>query len=236
MGNTGDGAISPTLNFVHRNNQRIGVAIADNPNGPWSRLQKPIIDVSPDPSAPDSLCTSNPSITQGRDGRYYLLYKGVGRQKPLPFGGPVVHLMAVSKSPTGPFRKELKPLFTIAGNSFPFEDPFLWFDRERDTYFTILKDNHGVTSGPKQSSLVLFESHDALDWHPAEHPFIDNLELHWRDRPVQHVEAMERPQLMFDSFGRPAILTVATKDGSATTYNVRIPLRSPEIHTPSSSQ
>lgn len=55
MGNTGND-INPNgenkaiekLNWVHRNNQRIGVAIADNPNGPWTRFDKPVIDVSPD--------------------------------------------------------------------------------------------------------------------------------------------------------------------------------------------
>jgi hypothetical protein len=224
MGDTGDGVITPKLSFVHRNNQRIGVAVACSPYGPWKRLDKPIIDVSADPKAPDSLCTSNPSITQGRDGRFYLLYKGVGREKPLPFGGPVVHLMAVSDSPVGPFAKNLEPLFTLPGNNFPFEDPFLWFDRHRDHYFVLLKDNHGVTSGRGESSLVLYESRDAAHWQPAEHPFVDSLNLHWVGKPAEHVKAMERPQLMFDSAGNPEILTVAIDDGSPATYNVRIAL------------
>ena len=50
MGNTGDGDDTPTLNGqlnrTHRNNQRIGVAVADSPNGPWKRFDKPIIDAS----------------------------------------------------------------------------------------------------------------------------------------------------------------------------------------------
>lgn len=35
MGNVGDGIVPPkSLNWTHRNHQRIGVAIADSPAGP----------------------------------------------------------------------------------------------------------------------------------------------------------------------------------------------------------
>ncbi len=69
MGNTGDGDDTPglngQLNWTHRNRQRIGVAVADSPNGPWKRFDRPVIDVSEDPDAPDALMTSNPAITRG---------------------------------------------------------------------------------------------------------------------------------------------------------------------------
>ena len=223
-GNTGDGKVTATLNWVHRNNQRIGVAVADRPEGPWKRMDKPAIDVSADPNAPDSLCVANPSITQGRDGTFYLLYKAVGRQMPLPFGGPVVHLLATSALPTGPFQKRLKPMFTLAGDNFPFEDPFLWFDQKRDHFFVIMKDNKGILLGTGTSTLVLYQSKDAVDWEPAEHPLVSILELHWKNKAVEHVERMERPQLVFDEGGEPATLIVAIKDGEMSSYNVRIPL------------
>lgn len=225
MGDTGDGKIMPTINWNHRNNQRIGVAIADNPNGPWRRFDKPLLDVSADPSAPDSLCVNNPGVTRGRDGRYWMLYKAVGQKEPLPIGGPVVHMMAVADSPAGPFRKLGKPLFQVAGNRFPFEDPFFWFDRARDRYFVIIKDNHGVVSGTGASTLLLYESQDGIDWRETARPLVSNLELHWAGRSVQHVKRMERPQLLFDRKGRPIVLIVAIDDGGSDTYNVRIPLR-----------
>jgi len=224
MGNTGDGVVMKGLNWTHRNNQRIGVAIATSPNGPWQRSDKPLIDVSTDSSAPDSLCIANPSITQGRDGRFYLLYKAVGRQKPLPFGGPVVHLMATSDSPTGPFRKDPTPLFTIAGNNFPFEDPFFWYDRARDRYFVIMKDNHGVVSGTGHSSLVLYESPDARDWQRSQHLLVADLNIHWKDKPTQAVSRMERPQLLFDKRGNAEALTVAIYEDAQTTYSLTVPL------------
>ncbi len=226
MGNTGDGIVTTGLNMVHRNNQRIGVAVASSPYGPWQRFDQPVIDVSPEASAPDSLCVANPTLTSGKDGMYRLLYKAVGRKNPLPFGGPVVHLMASSTSPTGPFKKELNPLFLVSGETFPFEDPFMWFDPERSRFFCIMKDNHGVASGAHQSTLVLFQSSDSRSWQRARPFLVSDLALHWADRPEQKVSHMERPQLTFDESGRPLMLVVAiAAPGANVTFNVRIPLK-----------
>jgi len=57
MGNHGDGKSHP----MHRNNQRIGVAIGENPAGPWKRLDQPIVDISADKKSFDSLCVTNPA-------------------------------------------------------------------------------------------------------------------------------------------------------------------------------
>lgn len=225
MGNTGDGIIMPTLNWTHRNHQRIGVAVANSPNGPWQRMDHPLIDVSANATAPDSLAVANPSVTRARDGSYLLLYKAVGRQKPLPFGGPVVHLMATARSPTGPFEKNLSPMFTMAGSNFPFEDPFLWYDSRRDTYFVIMKDNHGTVSGTGRSSLVLYGSRDARDWRPSAHLLVSDLVVKWAGKPAQTVARMERPQIFFDDHGKAKVLLVAIYENAITSYNVRIPLR-----------
>ncbi|MCC5928652.1 MAG: glycoside hydrolase family protein [Cyclobacteriaceae bacterium] len=112
-GNIGDGKItSPKLNWTHRNNQRIGVAIAEDPNGPWQRFDHPIIDVSEDSTAHDAQMIANPSVTQMPDGRFLMVYKAVAKQRPQPFGGPVVHLTAIADKPEGPFVKQNKPIFT----------------------------------------------------------------------------------------------------------------------------
>lgn len=226
MGNTGDDIVTPGLNMVHRNNQRIGVAVADSPFGPWRRFHTPLIDVSHETSAPDSLCIANPSIARGPDGLYHLLYKGVGRERPLPFGGPVVHLMASSTSPIGPFKKNPKPLFLLPGDTFPFEDPFLWFDTKLSQYFCIMKDNRGSASGTGESTLVLFQSADTTDWHRAKPFIVSDLTLHWSDNTTQRISHMERPQITFDASGRPVMLVVAVVvPGEKQTFNVRIPLQ-----------
>ena len=132
--------------------------------------------------------------------------------------------MAVSDAPAGPFHKYLKPMFTVAGSVFPFEDPFFWYDTKRDLYFVIMKDNHGIVSGTGRSSLVLYQSKDAADWVKAEHLLVSDLRLHWKDRPEEPVQRVERPQLTFDANGYPIALVVAIYDNGNDTYNVRIPL------------
>lgn len=138
MGNFGDGQPTEKLNMTHRNHQRIGVAVADHPNGPWKLFDKPLIDVTPTPGAHDELMTSNPSILRRNDGVYVLIYKAVGSKGKLPFGGPVVHLAATSASPTGPFEKQGTPLFTVTGDDhFVGRDFWMIDSRSRSSFRTL---------------------------------------------------------------------------------------------------
>ncbi len=88
MGNYGAGVVQPPLNWIHRNHPRIGVAIADSPTGPWTRLAGPLIDVSTDPGAPDALMTRNPAVAVRPDGGVLMLYKAVATQGPPPSAAP----------------------------------------------------------------------------------------------------------------------------------------------------
>ncbi|MEQ8839215.1 MAG: DUF4982 domain-containing protein, partial [Lacipirellulaceae bacterium] len=117
MGTTGAGEVvgSPgkqLLNWEHRNNQRIGVAVAERPEGPWVRMKQPVMDISDDDTALDSLMTSNPSVCQRPSGEILMVYKAVGKKFPLPGGGPVVHMVAIADNPLGPFVKSPNPVFT----------------------------------------------------------------------------------------------------------------------------
>ncbi len=222
MGNYGDGKVtSPQLNWTHRNHQRIGVAIADDPNGPWQRFDKPLIDVSPDSTAQDAQLVTNPSVTQMPDGRFLMVYKAVGKKRPQPFGGPVVHLTAISNRPDGPFVKQNKPIFTAENVDFPAEDPFVWF--QDNCYYAIVKDMKGAftTAG---RSLVLFYSLDGLDWKLAKHPLVSTLNLKWEDGTTKKLEAFERPQLFFGN-GKLVALLCAVNESLEHSYNVQIPLK-----------
>ncbi len=230
MGNTGDGMIYSKpgmikLNPVHRNNQRIGVAVADSPNGPWKRFDKPLIDVTQDSTALDALMTSNPSITQRPDGGFLMIYKAVGKKKPGIWGGPVVHCVATSNSPTGPFKKYDKPVFTAKGHDFPAEDPFIWYEKGR--YRAIVKDMHGAFTDAGRA-LVLFESEDGFDWNLSQNGLVSKLEINWEDGTIQKVDHLERPQLYIEN-GRPLALLCAadTKDeqGVLHSFNVQIPIK-----------
>ena len=226
MGNTGDGQATKLLNMLHRNNQRIGVAVASDPNGPWQRMDKPVLDVSADPDAGDSLMTSNPTVARRPDGGFLMIYKAVGRKRPLPFGGPVIHLTATSDSPVGPFKKQMKPIFVTPGVDFPAEDPFAWYDRARSRYCAVVKDNNGYFTKAGKS-LSLWESKDGFDWHLAPFPLVSKTEVTWSDGRKEKLNSLERPQLVFDSSGNPMALLAAVDESAERThsYNLRIPLK-----------
>lgn len=222
VGNFGDGKItSPQLNWSHRNNQRIGVAIADDPNGPWQRFDKPLLDISSDTTAFDAQMVANPSMTKMADGRFLMVYKAVGRQRPQPFGGPVVHLTAISDSPAGPFVNQNKPIFTVDDVDFPAEDPFVWY--QDNCYYAIVKDMNGSFTDAGRS-LVLFYSTDGLDWKLAKNPLVSDLNIKMVDGTVQKLEALERPQLVFED-GKIIALLCAVNETLGHSYNIQIPLK-----------
>ncbi len=229
MGNTGDGD-NPCvkgrdkINWQHRNNQRIGVAVADNPYGPWKRFDKPLIDVSSDPEAYDCLVTSNPSFCRMEDGRYLLIYKSVGTKFPLPNGGPVTHMCAVSDSPTGPFVKREGLVFYIEGERFPAEDPYIWYGDGR--YHAIVKCIK--TEGNKRLfSLVQYESEDGFDWKLSKDALVSEREYTRKDGTHFKLDHLERPQVFFEN-GEPTVLLCAAdtldSDRVRHSWNVQIPL------------
>ncbi|MDD4869438.1 MAG: glycoside hydrolase family protein [Kiritimatiellae bacterium] len=223
MGNTGDGQATKGLNWVHRNNQRIGVAVAITPDGPWQRFDKPVIDVSADADAPDALMTSNPSVTPQPGGGFLMVYKAVAKKGKPPFYGPVTHLTATSDSPTGPFKKNYHTIFGKEGVTFAAEDPFVWYGKDR--YWAVVKDNAGHFTN-RGKSLALFESKDGLDWQLAKHPFVSTTEITWADGSKQKMDALERPQVWLEN-GIPAVLfcAVGEKRGRDGSFNIQIPLK-----------
>jgi len=222
-GNTGDGQHIPHgLNWTHRNRQRIGVAVSRFPWGPWERNPSALIDTGVDPEAPDNLCTNNPSVTRMNDGKYLMVYKAVASKNPLPFGGPVTHMAAIASDPTGPFKKFNHPIFTIPGNQFPAEDPYIWNDGS--TYYAIVKDMDGGFT-KRGKSLCLFSSDNGIDWSVADHPLVAIPEITWDDGVVQKVHRIERPQLWLEN-GKPGVLfcAVSPNQSEEHSFNVHIPL------------
>ena len=222
MGNYGDGKVtSPQLNWSHRNHQRIGVAISDDPNGPWQRSDKPLLNVSPDSTALDAQLVTNPSVTRMPDGRFLMVYKAVGKKRAQPFGGPVVHLTAIADRPEGPYIKQNRPIFTVENVDFPAEDHFVWY--EDNCYYAIVKDMKGAFTNAGRS-LVLFYSIDGLDWKLAKHPLVSALNIKWENGATQKLEALERPQLFFEN-GKLVALLCAVNEMLGHSYNVQIPLK-----------
>ena len=228
MGNCGDPVSGERKDYwTHRNHQRIGLAVADSPAGPWRRLDRPVVDVSPESDAPDALVVNNPTVCARPEGGVLMVYKAVAAKGKLPFGGPVVHLVATAERPEGPFVKVRTPIFTRDGVLFAAEDPFIWHDGQR--YRAIFKDMGGLFT-KKGCSLAHFESKDGFDWQPAKHPFVTTTTILWTDGQPRRLNALERPQLLFDAKGIPIVLYCAGAYDKTRvpSFNVAIPLQSPK--------
>ena len=195
--------------------QRIGVAISKSVDGPWKRLDKPILDVSQDSF--DSGFVTNPSVVRQGD-KYIMVYKCLGK------GNKVFHGVAFSDSPIGPFKKHETPIFTHETNDFPAEDPSIF--SYKGNLYAILSDS-GVFTGIKQA-LCLFTSKNGIDWKLAKNSLISDRTVRWEDGSKERLADLERPQIYFDEDGEPAVLFCAasrTKRTPGNTFNIHIPLK-----------
>ena len=220
MGNYGCGEY-----WDNRNHQRIGVAVADNPAGPWKRFDTPLIDTSP--GGHDSLMTSNPSVAVTDDGKFVMIYKAVENNGKLPKGGAVVCGIATSDSPTGPFIKSPYPVMVNPENEWSVEDAFIWFEGGR--FYSLAKDFHGYFTGAGENHIALFESDDALDWKLSEGRIGYLRGLATEDGDKIELHYMERPQIYLKD-GKPFALLCACMteadfaNSRRSSFNVRLKL------------
>lgn len=202
--------------------QRIGVMVADSVDdlveGRGVRSDQPII-------APDYVETFqmvvNPSVTEMPGGGFLMTYKTWdSRMK-------YVNVVATADSPEGPFTYRGVAL----QGSLRAEDPYVWYDADRERYFAIVKDWYQGSDRtdaltPQFGALGLVESRDGFHWGPAAHSVVSLRQLELADGSTVALERLERPQLLFDRRGVPTTLHAAMSvrapdDG---TQNVAIPL------------
>jgi hypothetical protein len=219
MGNYGNGEY-----WDHRNHQRVGVAVAERPEGPWQRFDKPAIDISP--SGHDSLMTSNPAMAVTDDGRFVMIYKAVENCGVLPKGGPVVCGIATSDSPIGPFVKREKPIMVNPENDWSVEDAFIWY--ENGKFYSLAKDFQGYFTKAGKKQVALFESDDGLDWRLSDNPvgYLRGLTLESGEKI--ELSNMERPQIYIED-GKPFALLCACMreehyEALSHSFNVRLKL------------
>jgi len=222
-GNVGDGVYA-----THRNHQRVGVAVAEKPEGPWTRFNRPIVDISPDPQVFDSLCVTNPAACLRPDGSVLLIYKAVEAVPGKLMGGKVRYGAAIAKTPEGPYVKVPGKIFEadqpdVAKHWMLAEDPYLWYDRPSASYRAVARDVVGAFTGEK-GGIALFVSADGLDWKAAAHPKVLGATFLKADGTRSDTQ-LERPALLFQG-DRPIALYGASdgykKDKEST--NVQIPL------------
>jgi len=206
----------------HRNNQRIGVAYTDDPEGEWVRPEAPVIDISEE--GIDSLMTSNPTACIMPDGRTLMVYKAVSKYGEMPKGGKVLCGAAIADDPCGPFVKFGEPLFENPENPWSVEDPYIWCEDGR--FYALVKDYHGYFPRTKGSAVALFESDDGRHWECSkEAPLAFEPILDYGWGRTLRVRNLERPQLYIED-GVPKLLLCACMINCpyAPTFNIRIPL------------
>lgn len=224
MGEFGDGKNYP----MHRNHQRIGVAIADNPAGPWKRFDKPIVDVSADKSSFDSLCVTNPAACLRPDGGVLLVYKAVQYIEGKPMGGNVRYGVAMADNPEGPYVKKPGHIFeakTPGKHWMVAEDPFIWYsEKYGKRYYAVTRDVVGTFTGAS-GGICLFESPDGLNWKASAFPKVLDSRFRLAGGGMS-AKNIERPELLIEN-GEPTYLFGATdgygKNGQLSS-NVQIPL------------
>lgn len=222
--------------WKRRNTQRIGVAVADKPEGPWRRCSSPVLTINEDTTAFDAMCVANPAICVGRNGKIVMLYKAVcknGTHK----GGKVRFSVAFADTPEGPFKKTNKLIFQpenleASNTNMVAEDPYIWYDNKVDRYFAIVRDVIDLFTGKDSGRLALMTSEDAIVWKPAKHPKVLPPILHWSNGSTYdgRESSVERPFLYRDEAGTPRLLFGAfgIRKGNLRrehSFNGRIPLK-----------
>lgn len=214
--------------WVHRNNQRIGVAVAEHPAGPWRRFEEPLIDVGPETG---QSIVATPCVTVRPDGGLMMVYKTLAPGKG-PFGGGVFHYPALAESPCGPFVRHSHPMLDksrLFGTHYDFhiDDHFEWFQEDR--YYAIVKDCQPPHLTGHGKALLLMESVDGLDWELSRHTLVHEFTLEWDDGDRQEVGRFEMPKLYLEN-GLPrialfAVLVGAEEDPDEQSFDLVVPLR-----------
>ncbi len=212
--------------WVNRNHQRVGLAIAEDLNGPWKRFDKPLIDVTE-----GRLMTSTPTVSVRPDGKFLMVYKYVEKDGSRN-GGRVVHVTALSPSPEGPFVDTGVPFITHPTARFALDDHVEWVFN--GNYYCLAKDSRGVWSDEPEGSTMLFESDDmGLEWKPSK-PFlaIRAGEIPWTDGTRTPTERTADMMKFYMEDGLPKALIIAVlPKHSEDSFSLIIPLETPEPGT-----
>ena len=215
--------------WTHRNRQRIGVALADSPAGPWQRFDQPLLDVGP---AHGHTIINVPNLVLKPEGGYRLYYKTLA-EGPGRHGGGVFHYGADADSPLGPFTRHPTPLVNKnelmpevkTRFDFHIDDHFEWFQDDR--YYAIVKDHDAPFLTPHGRSLLLFESADGRTWRHSRHALVKDFAIQWDDGTRQTFQRLEMPKLLLDAAGRPRLLSLAAFAASGgESFLVNLPLQS----------
>jgi alpha-L-fucosidase len=202
---------------ILRPNQRTGVAVAQSLSGPWTRMDRPLIE----PSGPITTLTVNPAIDRGPDGRYYLVVKG---DKPNETRFIRNQAVAISDSPAGPFEIQPRPVIDYIDT----EDMSIWYDATRSNFFGIFHSNE------EGRFIGLVQSSDGIHWEKAGNYHLMKKRVRMIDGTYLQPDRLERP-FVYAENGSPQVLSLAARDGDES-YTIFIPMAEPVQQRPAPPQ
>lgn len=197
------------LRGMMRLNQRIGIAVADNVEGPWRRFNSPLFE----PQLPIANQSNNVSVTKRPEGGYLMIIRG--DQPDQPFD-KIVRMQAVllADHPLGPWEMQSKPVVV----NYNSEDPEVWYDSDRQRYYNLY---HAF------GYMGMITSVDGLNWKRAKHYKVADKAYKTTDGKNISVHRFERMGIYHEN-GKPLVLTagIFTKEeGINDTYSLFIPLK-----------
>jgi len=227
--------------------QRIGVIefekFSDLLNGNFKRPERPLLSprtrvkkrdvVNPSPQGtitkPDNITVVNPSVTYRPSDKKYLLYFKGNWYDPQWRG---VHGVAVSDTPTGPFKTLDAIIFDIRmpdGRIASAEDPYVWYYKKYNCFYAVVKDFSGELTG-NEPGLALLKSQDGIHWKKPGSPTYIKKEVVLKVGSKLKLAHLERPQLLLDTNGTPLVLYAACSVVpvfnliNTGSFNIQIPL------------
>jgi len=192
--------------------ERIGLATSKSPYGPWTRLDKPILDVVP--NSWEQYLVSNAAPVVMKDGKVRLYYKGVEKLRKHAIG------LAVADCPACEYKRvSNEPLNMGIGA----EDPFIWM--ENGKYKALMLDHERRYSPDKEIFYAV--SDDGIKWHVPRKAIAVSRIVKFRDGSTRRMNAAERPHVLIEN-GRPTYVFFATGEtigGKRYTRNMSVPLK-----------
>ncbi|VGO16339.1 hypothetical protein PDESU_04930 [Pontiella desulfatans] len=177
-----------------RNAQRIGVAIASDPAGPFVRSKEPVVV----PHGRFINIAVNPAVCYV-DGTYTMIMKGDDANKPDTWFR--IQLVGHSQFPEGPFTFQQQPVYSKKQT----EDAGIWFDQKAGRYYMACH-----VMGKRD--LALFSSNDGKLWQPDRQRVFMKKQFRLADGSVWKPDRVERPFILTDDSGKPVMLYLAVAD------------------------
>ena len=199
---------------ILRPNQRTGVAVSNAINGPWKRMDQPLIE----PSGPITTLTVNPAIDRGKNGKYYLIIKG---DKPNEQRFIRNQAIAVSDSPAGPFVIQEKPVIDYLDT----EDMSLWYDAISERFYGVFH---------AHSFIGMITSKDGINWTKSTEYVLMQKQIAMKDGTILIPDRLERPFIYHEN-GKPKVLSLAVKKGDES-YSIFIPIIAADYPKPNKRQ